>query len=221
MKSSLFLSSFASALILAPVLASAQAQEAPPNRPNQRQAGGQLGRGGQAGMGMGMMQKRQSMKAELGLTDVQQADIRKVRENAQRDRLRKATDFKIASLDLKSLLRAEKVDEKAVAAKLADVQAAQGALLKVRVDTALAMKRILTPEQQKKMSEMRGQHGAAMGQRMGQRHNRRGAMGRGQGRGRMGQPMGRGMHGNDSDPFDQDDNQDYNDDLDPEGPTVR
>jgi protein CpxP len=217
MKSSLFLSSFASALILAPVLASAQAQEAPPNRPNQRQAGGQLGRGGQAGMGMGMMQKRQSMKAELGLTDVQQADIRKVRENAQRDRLRKATDFKIASLDLKSLLRAEKVDEKAVAAKLADVQAAQGALLKVRVDTALAMKRILTPEQQKKMSEMRGQHGAAMGQRMGQRHNMRGAMGRGQGRGRMGQPMGRGMHGNDSDPFDQDDN----DDLDPEGPTVR
>ena len=168
-------------------------------------------------MGMGMMQKRQSMKAELGLTDVQQADIRKVRENAQRDRLRKATDFKIASLDLKSLLRAEKVDEKAVAAKLADVQAAQGALLKVRVDTALAMKRILTPEQQKKMSEMRGQHGAAMGQRMGQRHNRRGAMGRGQGRGRMGQPMGRGMHGNDSEPFDQDDN----DDLDPEGPTVR
>ena len=30
-------------------------------------------------------------------------------------------------------------------------------------------------------------------------------------------PMGRGMHGNDSEPFDQDDN----DDLDPEGPTVR
>jgi Spy/CpxP family protein refolding chaperone len=121
----------------------------------------------------------------------------KARETAKRDRLRKSTDFKIASMDLKSLLRADKVDDKAIAAKLVEVQAAQGALLKVRVDQALAMKRILTPEQQKKMAEMRG---AMMGQ----------------GPGRMRQPRGRGMgRGMGGDGFD-----DF-DDLDPEGPSIR
>lgn len=144
------------------------------------------------------MQQRQALKADLGLTDVQKADLLKARETAQRDRLRKSTDLKIASMDLKSLLRAEKVDDKALAAKLAEVQAAQGALLKIRVDSALALKRILTPEQKKKMAQMRGQR---MGQRnmggnKGMRKRMGGAMGRrqGQGRGRLGQPMGHDMH---------------------------
>jgi Spy/CpxP family protein refolding chaperone len=85
--------------------------------------------------------------------------VRKVVEGARRDRLRKSTDLKIARMDLQSLLRAEKVDEKAIGAKLAEMQAAQGALLKIRVDSALAMKRILTPEQQKKLGEVRRERG--------------------------------------------------------------
>ena len=205
MKTSIFLSSLAAGLLLAPVLVSAQAQDVPPNHPNpQRQGPGQppqAGRMGQMGqMGplgqMGPMKQRRDIKAELGLTDVQQADIRKARETAQRDRLRKSTDLKIANLDLKSLLRAEKVDEKAVAAKLAEAQAAQGALLKLRVDQALAMKRILTPEQQKKFAEIRGEQGRA---RMGQRMKMRGMMMHGQNGGGMGQHMMPGMRDDDSD----------------------
>lgn len=174
MKPSFFLTSVAAALLLSPVVASAQPQEAPPNPPNQRRMN--PGRAGMPGENRGMMERRQAVKAELGLTDVQKADLQKAMESNRRDRLRKSTDFKIASLDLKSLLRAEKVDEKAIAAKLAEVQAAQGALLKLRVDTALAMKRILTPEQQKKIGQLRGMN------RMGQRMKMRG-MGRGHGRG--------------------------------------
>lgn len=112
---------------------------------------------------MGPMKARRDIKAELGLTDVQQADIRKAMEAAHRDRLRKSTDLKIANFDLKSLLRAETIDEKAIAAKLAEAQAAQGALLKLRIDRALAMKRVLTPEQQKKLMELRSEN---RGQRM-------------------------------------------------------
>jgi Spy/CpxP family protein refolding chaperone len=93
--------------------------------------------------------------AELGLSEAQRADIRKVVEGAKRDRLRKSTDLKIARMDLRSLLREEKVDERAVSGKLAEIQTVQGALLKSRVDSVLAMKRILTPEQQKKMGELR------------------------------------------------------------------
>ena len=178
MKPSFFLTSVAAALLLSPVLASAQPQDAPPTppnqRPNQRQMG--PGRAGTPGEGRGIMERRQAVKAELGLTDAQKTELQKAMESNRRDRMRKTTDFKIASLDLKSLLRAEKVDEKAVAAKLAEVQAAQGALLKLRVDTALSMKKILTPEQQKKIGQLRGMN------RMGQRMEMRG-MGRGQGRG--------------------------------------
>ena len=198
MKRSILLNSLAAALLLTPVLIYAQAQDAQPNRPNPRRQGGQPPEGGQMGpMGqMGAdgppMRPRRDIKAELGLTDVQQADIRKAMESARRDRLRKSTDLKIASMDLKSLLRAEKVDEKAVAAKLAEAQAAQGALLKLRVDTALAMKRILTPEQQKKLGEIRGSQGQ---KRMRQRMMMRG-MNHG---GAMGPQMMPGMRDDDSD----------------------
>jgi Spy/CpxP family protein refolding chaperone len=123
------------------------------------------------------MPMRQSMKDALALTETQQADIRKAHETAQRERLRKSTDMRIASMDLRSLLRAEKVDEKAVAAKLAEVQAARAALMKLRIDNTLALKRILTPEQQKKMGELRAHRGGrATGGRL---QNRRG-LGRGQ-----------------------------------------
>ena len=232
MKTSIFASSLVAAFLMTPVLASAQAQDTPANRPGPqgRPAAGQMRQGGNAqgrmgmGMGMGMMQQRQSMREALGLSDAQKADLRKVRETAQRDRLRKSTDFRIASMDLKSLLRAEKVDDKAVAAKLAEVQAAQGALLKVRVDTALAMKRVLTPEQQKKMGELRGHMRQG---RMGQRMKMRGHMtmggaqgggqgqGRGRGRGRMGRPMG----GGDDDPSDFDFDPDF--DLDGDTSDIR
>jgi hypothetical protein len=86
-------------------------------------------------------------------------------------------------MDLQSLLREEKVDEKAIAAKLAEASAAQAALLKLRVDSALAMKRILTPEQLKKYSELRADRGRQhMGQRMrGMPRRAPGAMGRGMG----------------------------------------
>lgn len=155
----------------------------------------------QAGAGQGSMagmRQRRDLKAELGLTEAQQADLRKAREAAQKDRILKKAAARVASMELKALLRADKVDEKAVAAKLAEVQAARGALVKVRVDQALAMKRILTPEQQKKVQSMRGARGHRMGRgaqrgRMN-RGGHPGAMGKSQGpgagRGRMGRPAG-------------------------------
>ncbi len=198
MKTSLFLNSLAAALLLTPVLASAQTQDVQPARPMPRRQGpGQPAQAGPMGpMGqMGPMKARRDIKAELGLTDVQQADIRKAMEAAHRDRLRKSTDLKIANLDLKSLLRAEKVDEKAIAAKLAEAQAAQGALLKLRVDSALAMKRVLTPEQQKKLAEIRAENGR---ERMGQRMMKRGMRMHGGGMGPHMMP-GMGMRDDDLD----------------------
>lgn len=181
MKRTLFLSSIGAALFLAPVLLSAQSQETPSGRPNGRPgAPGQFRRGNpDAGpMERGpAMAPRRDFRAELGLSEAQQADMRKTMENARKDRLRKSTDLRIANLDLRSLLRGEKVDEKAVAVKLAEAQAAQAALMKLRVDSAMAMKRILTPEQQKKLAEFRSERRRARlgrGMRMPDRPGNRG-----------------------------------------------
>lgn len=195
MKSSLFIPTLAASLFLSPALVAAQPQDTPPNRPNQSHGDMQMRHG--AGLGAPMQERRMAMHADLGLTDVQKADIQKLRETSRKDRLRKSTDLKIARLDLHSLLRAEKVDEKAVAAKLAEVQAAQGAMLKLHVDSALAMKRILTPEQQKKMQTMRAGRGQR-GMNRGMRRQDRG-QGQGRGRGRMSHPMGAGPGGDDLD----------------------
>ncbi len=169
MKPSLFLPSLSAVLLLAPVLTLAQPQDAPPpnlprNPPNARRDAPQPRGDGQ---GPNRMGARRDMKAELGLTDFQQAEIEKAMHASRRERLLKTTDLKVANLDLRSLLRADKTDEKAIGAKLAEAQAAQGALLKLKVDSALALKRILTPEQQKKMREMRrGQGRSRMNQGM-------------------------------------------------------
>lgn len=195
MKTSILISSLTAALLVVPSLAIAQPPDAPPNRPAPGRPGAGMGQG--QGQGPGQMrrgpegrpmQRRATALADLGLTDVQKADLRKARESARRDRLRKSTDLKIARLDLRSLMQAEKVDDKAVAAKLAELQAAQGALLKLRVDTALAMKRLLTPEQQKKLAAMRGARGS---QRLQQRMKMRRAPGQGRGRGQAGGGPGR------------------------------
>lgn len=140
--------------------------------------------------GPNRMGARLDMMTELGLSNVQQAEIRKVREASRRERLLKTTDLKVANLDLRSLLRADQTDEKAIGARLAEAQAAQAALLKLKVDSALALKRILTPEQRKKASEMgRGQGRARMNHRM------RAPRSRGIGRGQQGMRMGPGRPG--------------------------
>lgn len=225
MNHSIFRTTLAAALLVAPALLAAQPQEAP--KAPAPGSGPMAGHPGMSpgGMGGGMMtpgrmnpmmmkrhqaaggpgamagmRQRRDLKAEIGLTDVQQADLRKAREAGQKDRILKQAAARVARMELQSLLRADKVDEKAVAAKLAEVQAAQGALLKIRVDQALAMKRILTPEQQKKLQSIRGDRGHRMGRAtMRGRMNRGGhpgargqGRGAGAGRGRMGHPMGQG-----------------------------
>lgn len=194
MKRSLLLTTLAAAALIAPVLSWAQPPGPPTNRPNAPRAGEpqQGGEGQRRNPGV----ERHNFRSELGLTDAQVADIQKSRDNARRERLLKTTDLRIARMDIRSLLRAEKVDEKALAAKVAEAQAAEGALLKIKVDSALAMKRILTPEQQRKFMEMRAGHGRArMGQRMRMRGSREpGAARRGQGMRRM-MPGGQGGMG--------------------------
>lgn len=144
MKPYIFTISLSAALFLAPVPSRAQGQDTQDNvtAPNRQ--------------GPDRVRAPRASRTGLDLTDAQRAELRKNAEASRRERLIKNTDLQVARLDLRSLLRAENVDEGAIAAKLADAQAAQGALLKIRVDSAVAMRKILTPEQQKRITSMRG-----------------------------------------------------------------
>jgi Spy/CpxP family protein refolding chaperone len=94
-------------------------------------------------------------KQELGLTDAQVDQIQKLRSDQQKRQIRRRADLQLARVELRELLAAGTVDEKAVAAKVKELSDLQGAALKARVDGQLAMRKIFTPEQHDKLRQLR------------------------------------------------------------------
>lgn len=92
---------------------------------------------------------------ELGLSSEQRDQIEKMRLETERQTIRRRADLAIARLDLRSLVEAKSVDEKAVAAKVKDMSDLQAGMLRARVDHVLAFRRVLTPEQQEKLRSVR------------------------------------------------------------------
>jgi Spy/CpxP family protein refolding chaperone len=123
------------------------------------------------------------LQKELGLSDQQAGELKKMWSDERKESVRRRADLRIARMELEELLDAPTVDEKAVAAKVKAVTDLQAAELKSRTDRRLAVKRILTPEQQQKMKELRREHarGAREGRawRRGRPGTRRPAMGPG------------------------------------------
>jgi Spy/CpxP family protein refolding chaperone len=116
------------------------------------------------------------LQQALGLTDAQMDQLKKTWDDQARLGIRRRADMQIARMDLNALLTAPTVDEKAVTAKVAQIGELQLAQLRAEVDGRLALKKVLTPEQQKKLQQLRPRGEARMGQRA------RGARLRGQGR---------------------------------------
>jgi Spy/CpxP family protein refolding chaperone len=111
------------------------------------------------------------MAEALGLTEQQKAQIEKLRAEQQRAAIKRRADQQLARFDLAELLKAQTVDEKAVALRVKELTDLHGAAVKAHVDHLLLMKKILTPEQQEKMKQMRASRpgmgpGAGKGRRM-------------------------------------------------------
>jgi Spy/CpxP family protein refolding chaperone len=99
------------------------------------------------------------MKAELGLSDEQDAQLRKLHQDQRKAQIRRRADLQIARMELQELLAAKTVDEKAIAVKVKEITD-QGALgLKSHVDTQLAVRKVLTPEQLEKMKQFHNRPG--------------------------------------------------------------
>lgn len=117
-----------------------------------------------------------SLEKELGLSADQAAGLRKLRAEGRKQAIRQRADLAIARLELQELMDATTLDEKAVAAKVKAVSDLQAAALLARTNQRLAMRRLLTPEQQEKMKQLTPRQG---------RPGRQGCMGR---PGRAGRP---------------------------------
>ena len=129
--------------------------------------------------------RHEAIAKELGLTPDQTARLEKLRVDFQKARIQQRASTQIARLDLRQLMQASTVDEKAVMAKVHELSDLQAAGLKARVEHMLAMRAVLTPEQREKLKALRHEHGFGQGRRGGrpgmwqggQRHEGGGPMG--------------------------------------------
>jgi Spy/CpxP family protein refolding chaperone len=94
------------------------------------------------------------MKQEMGFSDDQVAQLSKLRSDARKLAVRRMADIQIARMELRELLDATGVDERAIGAKVKELGDLRTSALKAQVDRRLAMRRILTPEQQEKLKQI-------------------------------------------------------------------
>jgi Spy/CpxP family protein refolding chaperone len=117
--------------------------------------------------GTGVRPDRAALPAELGLSAEQTAQIQKLRVEGRKQAIRLHADLAIARMELAEAVDGPTVDEKMVAAKVKAVSDLQAAALKARTDERLAMRRILTPEQQEKMKQLTQRNRQERGPRAG------------------------------------------------------
>lgn len=126
------------------------------------------------GMGPGMGPGPGRIKAELGLTDEQETQLRKLHLDQRKAQIRRRADLQVARMDLQELLAAKTVDDKAVAAKMKEINDLAAAGLKAHVDGQLGMRKVLTPEQVEKMKQLHNRPGRPQRQFRGRQGPRRG-----------------------------------------------
>jgi len=148
---------------------------------------GQRG-GGRGGDGMerivGAIARNPEIAAELGLSEEQIAALRKAQYEQRLKMLGLESDLGKLRLTQRHLLEQDDVDEAKILANVDEIAAKNAELARLRMQHALALRKILTPEQRRKAKEQmrarvrrrmqaradgkgnaRGQHGKGMRQR--------------------------------------------------------
>jgi len=125
--------------------------------------GGGMGPGAM-GMGRGMGHGGRMMHRgglgprlarELELTAEQKEKMKAAHERQERKAIQARADIQLARLDLRKLMQADKPDSKAIEAQIDRIAGLRAGLEKSRVATMLEFRASLTPEQQKKLRELR------------------------------------------------------------------
>jgi Spy/CpxP family protein refolding chaperone len=126
--------------------------------------GGRRGPGGRMGPGG---QGPDGLREKLNLTDDQKTKLADIRDRQARRAIPVQGDLRIAALDLRKVMQADKPDQRAIDAQIDKVAGLRASLQKSRVASMLEARSVLTPAQQKLMREHRGMR---MRGRMGMGH---------------------------------------------------
>ncbi len=123
------------------------------------------------GHGKGSMMEREHhfsrMLASLGLDDKQTESIRAIRSKVKKDMVKKRAELEIARIDLRDLLAKDQVDMSAVETMVKKMSGLQTEIRIARIKSMQEIKAVLTPEQRKKLKEMRERGPERTPERMG------------------------------------------------------
>ena len=106
------------------------------------------------------------VRTYLGLTDPQVVQLRKILVDAEKATVKDRADIAVRGIELRELLRADNPDHDAVMQKVQEISQLRERLMNQHVEALLAAKKVLTPEQQKKVRsfiESRGMRGSWQG----------------------------------------------------------
>jgi Spy/CpxP family protein refolding chaperone len=138
------------------------------------------------GGGMLRMADNPRVKEALGLSADQVGKLHALALNSEKASVQNRAQMETAQIELRELMRGENPDQSAIDRKIDELSALRGKMQKQHVDTMLAAKAVLTPEQRAKIKtfmENRGAGGPGGGHMMEHRGGPGGHMGGGAGAG--------------------------------------
>lgn len=91
---------------------------------------------------------------ELGLNEEQVEAIENVLLEARKTNIKLIADARVARIELGQLITGDEVDKASVNAKVDQLASLRGAIMRQRAEAVLAVREILTPEQQAKADRM-------------------------------------------------------------------
>jgi Spy/CpxP family protein refolding chaperone len=97
--------------------------------------------------GRGFMSR---MVKELGLNDEQTKAVKNVLIEALKNNIKLRADARVARIELGQLITKDEPDKAAIHAKVDQIVSLQGAIMRQRTDTVLAVREVLTPAQREK-----------------------------------------------------------------------
>ncbi len=118
----------------------------------ERDGPGMMGEG--RGMGRGQWWENPEMAKEIGLTDEQVKKIDGMATAHRKEMIKTEADLKIANMELQDLFD-EAGNEGAIRKKAAEVSKLQEKIYNSRIEHRLAVNKVLTAEQQKKMKSVK------------------------------------------------------------------
>jgi Spy/CpxP family protein refolding chaperone len=98
------------------------------------------------------------MRRELGLTDDQTKRLRELRLQAQKSAIRSRADLETKQLELQELLNAQTPDRAAIDRTIREIGEQHATQMKADIDMRLGLQSVLTPDQRKKMNDLRERH---------------------------------------------------------------